>query len=1341
MNNDNENQNQDNKTHEAMERFLHEQMEEELKQSSAEPEEQKHVEPLSDFQNPMDPESVTMQLPPKGRMAPIKFFIGATTTIALMIAGFLGYSSYQNPDIFKAAIVDVDDSAPAGAETIYVPSHTGSPGEEGNILIKARDNIASFDSITFALTYSPVDSLIFDQNPIVFDDDTLIKSAAFQMAAESEPGRLLVTIILDPASPITVAGVTPATYSTHPTLFKLATQISPDAPQGQTIQLGGDELAVLSGTTNLNLGELTAGTIAVQGQSELRVLNAETIDTTHVAVHFSDYLSDIGAATDYMTVISGGFPTVASDVESGTLYGYDQKTVVVTTVSQTAGTRYVLTVGSNVLGNTQGAVDTNYQSTLFIGYSAPQSSATLSSITVNSGTSIRLQFSNPIDIASFTPVNMRISSISGGSETTLTVTNITQVDTTTFDLTTAKQTADRNYFITFNGVTDMAGLLLGNTVVRNFLGYQLPEMVITTVVPGTVTRATGATITLTGQHLDIVSLVRIGSQEAQIVSQSATSISILLPDSLVSANYNIVLVNSQGETKTFSNVLLVTDPTQPMSVISAQSMAIPYSTPNNGETQTTLWVLVEDSQGLSNISSVIVDLSQVGGPATQEMTKDLGTQPQNRQWYTRTITIPSTVSTSDTPYLLPVQVRKGTEVVSGTVSLMVTKDVYKSVAPVVNQLYVSPVSVSPDGETPVRISAQVTDEDGAGTITSVVADLGALGIGFIPLSPIDTADASSQLMTRFYQSEEFTVPTTVQMGTYTINLTALDETGESATLSAELLVSTEVTGPSIEKSYIAPRKSIPNDGTTSFSIHAFVNDPDTVADISSVVADFGTLGLAPAVLLKGSDVDSDAKSAWYSLEGMTVPKTSPVGVHQIEIVATDKNGGSATSVLQLDVTLKDTLGDPPRIMEDRAYTTPRVAVNDGATPLTLYVFVRDDDDDIESVVVNLSPIGQVGAKTNDLSTAGAASPSSDSVASSGACPTGSNVLVCMNPSIKEGDAGQWFILPNVIVDPSTTASSEPYLLNVIATDSGGKSVQGKVSVSVNDGEAITNDKNPPQVLSAVATSATTVEILFNEEIAASSVSKNGREFKITAQDNTSDVLEIVSANMNAAGTVVILSTSNQEKGKSYVASATSAIRDAVGVALVAGANNRASFKGFSASGKIPQVSYVTATNTDEVEIEFRYPLKPSSLGENSIKIFEADTGTPLSVLDVAFSDSASILKVKTATQASSRRYRIQMNDIASYDGKTSDAGITATFKGYNIRAAQHQAATNLADFDGNGKVDFSDFTIFSSVYGTSYLNSDEGSEDDEDYPGQPISPTPDSLVPHTSEPAGGEIIN
>jgi hypothetical protein len=686
---------------------------------------------------------------------------------------------------------------------------------------------------------------------------------------------------------------------------------------------------------------------------------------------------------------------------------------------------------------------------------------------------------------------------------------------------------------------------------------------------------------------------------------------------------------------------------------------------------------------------------------------------------------------------------------------MVTGDVYQSVPPVINQVYVSPISVPPDGDTPVMISAQITDIDGADTISSVVADLGSLGVGFISLTPLDTTSAL-ELVTRYYQSDEFTVPDTTPVGTYNINITASDSTGESDVATLTLTVSTQLTGPSIDpgKSYVAPRKSIPNDGATAFSLHVYITDPDGVGDVTNVTASFGALGLPPATLIKDSGTNDAAKSAYFSVENLTVPKTSPLGVHDIEITAEDSTGGLANYIIQIDVTYKDLLGDPPMVLEDKGYTTPKVAINDGQTPITLYVFIRDDDDDLESVVANLSNIGQVGPEVGPSFTqidGGGAGG-----AGGGTCPTGSNVLVCMNPSVKEGIDGQWFILPGVTISTLTMPSSAPYMVDIMATDITGKTTHGSLPVYVNDGESFTNDLLPPEILVAVPTSSTTVEVMFSEEISASSISSNGSEFTITDKDDISKELSVIGATINATGTIVTLSTENQVKDKEYVLSASNEIQDSVGVPLVAGATNRVFFTGFEAKGKVPIVEYVTALDFDLVEIEFRDPIKPSSLsimpvtgaqapiagGDFNITIFESDTLEELPVMGVRFGGFPNVLLIRTAPQKNNQPYRVQIKDVESYDGKKSDVGISKTFKGYNMRAVQIQAAANLADLDGDGRVDFSDFTIFSSVYGMVYydmMNAAGGDQTDATG-GQPIPPEPDALVPITSEPTGGEVI-
>jgi len=716
------------------------------------------------------------------------------------------------------------------------------------------------------------------------------------------------------------------------------------------------------------------------------------------------------------------------------------------------------------------------------------------------------------------------------------------------------------------------------------------------------------------------------------------------------------------------------------------------------------------------------------------------------------------VETKDTPYLLPVEVRRGSETFYGTVSLRVSKDVEQSVAPVIDHVYISPLTVPPDDETPIRISAQITDQDGAGTIDSVVADLGSLGIGFKILSPISEVTEGGELETQFYESDEFTVPDTTEHGTYTINIVASDITGERTTGTLTLEVSTSSIGPQIDAdvSYISPRKSIPRDGKTAFSINVYVSDSDGIADIQDVTATFGTIGIDPIALKMDAEASTEGEGAWYKATGLTIPKTSPLGIHNIEVRATDTEGDIANIILQVDVTHKDTLGDPPRVVDDRAYTTPRVGINDGETPITLYVFVQDDDDDVESVVANLSEVGQVGPQN------GGAFDSGSTGVSDGSCPTGSNILVCMNPSVSEGANGQWYILPDVTVNTLTSPSPNPYQIEVIVTDAGGKTTRGNIPVYVGTGDSITDQQEPPRALGAVPTSETTLEILFNKEISANSVHSSGRGFSITSQSNVNEELYIVGASINPAGTVVTLSTSNQMAGKRYTLSVSKDIKDIVGRGVIEGAANRLNFTGFQASNKAPIMEYIQASDFNEIELEFRDNLRPSSVrtglsqtdasNQFGISIYESeDTSRKLPVYGVSLEGSGNTLIIKTGPQMADQKYRINIDGLESYDGTRLPVSLNKGFKGYNLSLVQHSAAANLADLNNDGRVDFSDFTIFSSVYGTIYLGMGQNVEGASalaaaqaaaaaaQQSGQPITEDPNATVPITSVPAGGSV--
>ncbi|MBN1258964.1 hypothetical protein JXA05_04380, partial [Candidatus Peregrinibacteria bacterium] len=201
--------------------------------------------------------------------------------------------------------------------------------------------------------------------------------------------------------------------------------------------------------------------------------------------------------------------------------------------------------------------------------------------------------------------------------------------------------------------------------------------------------------------------------------------------------------------------------------------------------------------------------------------------------------------------------------------------------------------------------------------------------------------------------------------------------------------------------------------------------------------------------------------------------------------------------------------------------------------------------------------------------------------------------------------------------------------------------------------------------------------------------------------------------------------------------------------------------GYKADDRPPVVEYVTALSSELLEVEFSNYLRPSSLKlspvtqspqrlaehaplapDFNIEIFEeGDSTKPLEVTGVEFGDAANILLVATAPQKSGVRYRVQIRDLTSAAGITPKVAINKMVKGFNRQFAQTQALSTGADLNGDGKVDFIDFTLFSAAYGTAVGQSvtTEEPASASSSVGQPLEPEPDSSVPHTSEPAGGEI--
>ncbi len=1282
--------------------------------------------------------------PPKPKKGLAKTLM--ISVLVLVVAG-LAYVGYTNPQLFRASISELPTPV-AGAAHLYIPNFQAGPNDSGKIWVSTRAE--GVDAVTedlvsmqFKLKWSPASDMTLDENSIVFDSETVFKAADFKSVNTSTPGEAIISFFSNNKVEVT--------SDTAHKLFKLNVQLKSVPGRTITLQATDEEAVLDSGAGNYqissNFSAIDAGAFTVSTQADLRVVSAEALPDNKVLVRFSDLLSAVGPQTDYAITDEDANTLIASSAVGGVAEGYGQDTVVLTIPGQIQKKAYELLVQNNVAkGNVQGSLDANYRKAKLFGYSSDiaESDAKISPIDlekdVMSSNSLLLHFDKALDRASVTPVNIKIEKLlPTAGLLTITKTELS-TDLKTVTVTTAQQEKDVNYFVSMNGVKDAQDKLLANNAVQSFFGFKSPTVVMGLVRPVAMSNNTNNVLVVMGDNLDTVEKAYLNTTEIQIQidNQTKGAMSLSVPKDFATGIYDLRLVNTVGESTTLTKALIVQAPIAPLTIDSTESKAIPYRVAPDGKTPVTFWVLVKDPKALNQVSSVTIDLQKIGGNRAQEMEKDTGTQKQYSQFYKYTTTVAATTPTGTTTLKLPVEVRKGTEVKTGTVEILVTRNVIQSVPPVIDQAYANPSTLPPDGETEGKISAKITDPDGASTVTSVVADFGATGIDFVILSPVNVSETA---LTGYF-SGTVKIPKGTPEKTYTVTVTAEDETGGSVSKTLTLTVSTALSAPKFDaaKSYVGPRKSVPRDGKTPFAVHAFISDPDGVSDIDSVTAYFGTSGLTPVALTRDPSATETSKSALYSSGDIVFPPVTPLGVQQVELVAVDKMGGQGNLILQVDVTDKDTLSEAPFINSSKAYTSPKIALNDGETPISLYAFVRDDDNDLESVVVNLTGIGQVGPELPaDFGEVGASAMMAD--AGDGVCPSGSTGIVCMTPSFKEGNLGQWFVLSGVTISKDTAASVQPYQVEVMATDAAGNVTRGKIPLSVRDNLTVSADKSSPEVVAAVPVGSGSVEVVFSKALDPMSISASGNAFGITESQDITKKLTVLGSTINASGMVVTVTTDSQQAGKDYVLTVSNKVTDAAGIALVSGRKSQASFKAFEDSDKGPVVDFVGATDGETVQIDFQNNLRPSSVtlgeasrgGDFNIKIFEADSGTPLAIKAVRFVESGKSLEVKTDPQKSGMRYRAQISKIASAAGIGLKSAIGRPFVAINMRAVQKAAVAGGADLNGDGKVDFIDFTMFSAVYGQSLqVPVDSGLAGGQGL--NPIEPRPDSTVPHTQVP-------
>lgn len=745
----------------------------------------------------------------------------------------------------------------------------------------------------------------------------------------------------------------------------------------------------------------------------------------------------------------------------------------------------------------------------------------------------------------------------------------------------------------------------------------------------------------------------------------------------------VIVTDNTGRTAQSNATITVTGvSTVPANAPSVNSVTVfPTSITAGSATETVKISLVaQDADGADTINSVVADLTSIGGDRVA-MTK--GAQVGSGYSYSITgIKLPASITEGAKSIVITATDKTGSSG-TGTATITVVKAASTGTGgtgkPVVTSPAVFPATIVANDKDKLKVSAIASDPDGADDVVSMVADLGAIGGGTVAMKKGEQAAAGY-----IYNLDNITVPASATAGEKTITLIASDKAGNTGMATLKVTVQRNNSNIRIvtQNTGITPLR-VSNDGKGKVKINALIElNVNSPGKVGSVTADLTELRLSPIALKPLSDDgavgdgigagDVVLGQTWYVSDDITVPSGISEGTKNVTIRARDTQGNISSHTAAVLVVAPSDLDSAPRVEPTSLYLNPSSAVNDGRTPLQLQVLVTDPDgaNDITGASADLRAIG--------------GSPNA-----------------AMTPDRTEGN-GKWFTI-DTTVPSSVAASADAYAVKITAVDSTGAINEILVSVPVTDAGTLLSTaqaNTPPKLVFAQAVSATEVEVVWDRPMKVEDINRSGAGFSIGLAENADQKLSISSARVSATGQVVTLRTATQRPGQSYVLGIVAEnIRSASGRAAVPGLQNTLTWSGWRGyTDDKPRITRIDILDNYVVQVTLNTSLLMGSInflrpGDHaSVQV----NGKNVAVRALDFADSSTLL-INTADELpASGTVSITINGVQTVSGIRPGSGITA-----QVRLASGQSgATSVptADINNDGKIDFADFTLFSSQY-------------------------------------------
>ncbi len=403
-----------------------------------------------------------------------------------------------------------------------------------------------------------------------------------------------------------------------------------------------------------------------------------------------------------------------------------------------------------------------------------------------------------------------------------------------------------------------------------------------------------------------------------------------------------------GHTGTFTNISVSGLVNHAPSILNTSSD--PATIPNDGKTTTLLTAKVTDAD--KNLKDVIIDLSKMGRSNNQRMYDD-GTHgdllPGNDVFSIEESAPPSSV-TGNKKLEITATDSMG-RYTKGEIELEITEATAPppdpGEPPQMRDFNADPESAPNDGTTLVLFYVMVTDPDD--DISSVTLNLQPLG-GEATTHMYDDGTFGDLTPGDGYYSYETFVDSDVTEGKKTIRASARDKKINNATITTNFTVTTKNLKPELSNPNANPHE-VPNDSETPVLLT--VRAVDTNDNLKAVVISLTPIGGVSSQKMFDDGTNGDQKKGdrTYSFR-ITVPSSVSTGQKDLKVTAEDTGGLSDTEHIFIKVIDSNS---PPELF------TPGVDLdnvpNDNKTYITITVRVTDPDDNLDSVTIDLSPLG------------------------------------------------------------------------------------------------------------------------------------------------------------------------------------------------------------------------------------------------------------------------------------------------------------------------------------------------------------------------------------------------